>query len=101
MEQTLIQLSDLNHKIKQALVTDEIEHEEIQRLVDNREQILQTLLNYIDIHPDWARSQEWQAAVAETAALVELMQSKTAQIGETLRRYRHGNKSVQQYKRFL
>ncbi|WP_158107650.1 flagellar protein FliT [Vibrio furnissii] len=101
MMNTLQALCDLNHQMKEKLAVDDINSEEITALVDKREQILQELLTYVSEHPGFARSNEWRDAVQDTQHLVELMQLKTAAIGKTLHKYRHGNKSVQQYKKFL
>lgn len=92
---------DVNHKLALLLQADEIDHEKILGLVEQREGLLQSLLDEIKHHPERARRSEWQDAINETAALVKLMQSKTEQISDTLRRYRHGNLSVQKYKQFL
>ncbi|CSI66120.1 flagellar rod protein FlaI [Vibrio cholerae] len=48
-----------------------------------------------------AKSDLWLKAIGNTQQLVEQMQLKTAAMGQTLHKYRHGNKSVQQYKKFL
>ncbi|MGF1754387.1 flagellar protein FliT, partial [Vibrio makurazakiensis] len=40
-------------------------------------------------------------AIERTKKLVALMQTETSQIGKDLHKFRHGNKSVQQYKKFL
>lgn len=101
MEQQLLILSDLGHQIKAILAIEEINTEEINHLVDKRERILQNLLMYASENPQFANSTQWRNAIDETKHLVELMQSKTVEIGKTLQKYRHGNKSVQQYKKFL
>ncbi|MDE1238362.1 flagellar protein FliT [Vibrio aestuarianus] len=101
MEQLLLTLSDLDHQIKAILAIEEINTEEINHLVDKRERILQNLLMYASENPRFANSAQWHTAIDETKQLVELMQSKTVEIGKTLQKYRHGNKSVQQYKKFL
>ncbi|MDE1331296.1 flagellar protein FliT [Vibrio aestuarianus] len=101
MEQLLLTLSDLDHQIKAILAIEEINTEEINHLVDKRERILHNLLMYASENPQFANSAQWHTAIDETKHLVELMQSKTVEIGKTLQKYRHGNKSVQQYKKFL
>lgn len=101
MKADLQALFDINQQIKEKLTIDDINTEEIHRLVDNREQLLAVLLSYIVDNPQFAQSDEWQSAIQETQHLVELMQSKTLSIGNSLRQYRYGNKSLQQYKKFL
>ncbi|EGU31528.1 flagellar protein FliT [Vibrio scophthalmi] len=97
----LKQLSDIDHIIKSELSASDINTEEITELVDKREQLLQRLLCTIDELPQLSQTEQWQQAIKETQNVVLLMQSKTTLIGQTLYKYRHGNKSVQQYKKFL
>lgn len=101
MDDELQLLCDLDHQIKQGLTAEEINAEEIVRLVDKREQLLQGLLTFAADNPEFAHSEEWRSAILQTQQLVELMQSKTSAIGHLLHKYRYGNKSVQQYKKFL
>ncbi|SDH52272.1 flagellar rod protein FlaI [Vibrio xiamenensis] len=97
----LVLLSDIDHEISNSLALDDINTEEILAIVDRREQLLQSLLSYIESSPKFAESPEWRSAVQETQRIVELMQSKTDQFGQALHKYRYGKKSVQQYKKFL
>ena len=97
----LKQLSDIDRIIETNLSLSDINAEEIGELVDKREQLLQRLLCTIDELPQLSQTEQWQRAIKETQNVVVLMQSKTTMIGQTLYKYRHGNKSVQQYKKFL
>ncbi len=101
MQALLLELQQLDNKIKVLLVEDDINTEEVVQLVDIREQLLQVLLSHVAETPTLGESQLWRDAVRDTQHLVELMRSKTDLIGKDLHRYRHGNKSVQQYKKFL
>ncbi|ENM3801895.1 flagellar protein FliT [Vibrio cholerae] len=101
MEAKLQRLSDLDQQIATLLAEDDIHTEDILQLVDNREQLLHSLLGYLAEHPELAKSDLWLKAIGNTQQLVEQMQLKTAATGQTLHKYRHGNKSVQQYKKFL
>ncbi|EGA71363.1 putative flagellar rod protein FlaI [Vibrio sinaloensis DSM 21326] len=94
-------LCDLNHKISTIVTEDSFETEELLLLVDTREQILQNLLNLIERDAELARSSQWQSAIQETKAVVELLQAKTNEVGLSLQKFRHGQRSVQQYKKFL
>ncbi|MFM2589219.1 flagellar protein FliT [Vibrio sp. TBV020] len=94
-------LRDLDHKICETLSFEEISAEEIGQFVDTREQILQKLLEAIHLHPELKHEQQWQDAVKNTQTVVELMQSKTAELAMALKKYRHGKRSVQQYQKFL
>ncbi|MDN3610675.1 flagellar protein FliT [Vibrio ostreicida] len=97
----LASLCDLDHDIDSILGMEEINSEEITHLVDKREQILLTLISTIEQHQEFAELQEWQMAVQRTQLTITLMQKKTAELGHHLQKYRYGNKSVQQYKKFL
>lgn len=97
----LAQLSDLDRTITNELSFDNINTEEITQLVDNRKQLLLSLFRAIEGSPQLAQTEQWQVAIKQTQGVVALMQNKTTAIGQTLYKYRHGNKSVQQYKKFL
>ena len=101
MTNQLQELCELDQLIISKLEFSKINAEEIATLVDNREQLLQNVLQFIDSHPDVKQSSEWFEAISRTRKLVELMQSETGRVGKTLHKFRHGAKSVQQYKKFL
>ena len=101
MSANLTALCDLDQTLLSLFEESELNTEEILRLVDNREQLLQNILDEHQKAPEFERSPEWQEAIARTKRIVEQMQTKTGQIGEQLRKYRHGNKSVQRYQQFL
>lgn len=97
----LSQLSDVDLKITLKLAEVEINSAEILDQVDTREQILLTLISIINENDELAQLPEWHDAIKRTQLTVELMQKKTAELGSDLKKYRYGNKSVQQYKKFL
>ncbi|EAQ54221.1 MULTISPECIES: flagellar protein FliT [Vibrio] len=101
MSKLLQELCELDQLIMSKLEFSEINAEEIVHLVDNREQLLQNVLQLIDSYPDVKQSSEWFEAISRTRQLVELMQSETGLVGKNLHKYRHAAKSVQQYKKFL
>ncbi|GMM90270.1 flagellar protein FliT [Vibrio fortis] len=101
MMDELQKLCELDQQIMAKFEISEINTEEIMALVDNREQLLQNVLHLLDSHPDVKQSSEWYNAITRTRKLVELMQTETTRVGKDLKKYRHGNKSVQQYKKFL
>ena len=101
MNDELQKLCELDQQIMAKFEISEINTEEIMALVDNREQLLQNVLHLLDSHPDVKQSSEWYDAITRTRKLVELMQTETTRVGKDLKKYRHGNKSVQQYKKFL
>ncbi|MDA0148084.1 flagellar protein FliT [Vibrio sp. LaRot3] len=94
-------LSDLDRNIKITLTSADIDTEEIHSLVDKREQLLLTIISDVKKSPELAETEQWQKAIALTKEVVDLMAQQTAAIGQTLHKYRHGSKSVQQYKKFL
>ncbi|MDW6093513.1 flagellar rod protein FlaI [Vibrio rhizosphaerae] len=101
MDKYLNQLSDIDHEISERLQEEEINTEVIHHLVDKRDQILQVLVQEASENQQFSRSEPWQYAIERTQRLVEEMQLKTSGIGHSLKKYRYGNKSVQQYKKFL
>ncbi len=101
MEEQIQALRNIDTKIKALLNIDDFDVKEITQLVDIREQMLQKLLVQISSNSALSTSQLWRDTVRDTQQLVELMQSKTTIIGKDLQKFRHGNKSVQQYKKFL
>ncbi|MCL9782550.1 flagellar protein FliT [Vibrio sp. S4M6] len=101
MKSELEQICDLNNKIRQCITESEINTEELTQFVDIREQILHTVISGIKADPSCVDKEEWQSVILETQLVVELMQTKTAELGQALKKYRHGSKSVQQYKKFL
>ncbi|UTT85274.1 flagellar protein FliT [Vibrio pelagius] len=101
MKDELQKLCELDQQIMAKFEISEINTEEIMALVDNREQLLKNVLHLLDSHPDVKQSSEWYNAITRTRKLVELMQAETTRVGKDLQKYRHGNKSVQQYKKFL
>lgn len=100
-EQSLAEICDLDLKISSYLAQNEIDAEEITALVDTREQLLQKLLLLIGQNAELAKSAQWQQAIRGTQEIVELMQTKTNDIGLSLRKYQHGKRSVQQYQKFI
>jgi len=101
MTNNLTLLRDLDLLLLSFLEKDEINAEEIVHQVDKREQLLQTILQQIEKTPEVIDNDEWQAAIERTKKIVLLMQANTDKIAEHLKKYRHGNKSVQLYKQFL
>ncbi|PMJ91433.1 flagellar rod protein FlaI [Vibrio sp. 10N.261.55.A7] len=94
-------IREIDHQITLTLQKNDFDAEEIVGLVDKREQILQNILNYIKENPSFAESEDWLSLVEQTKKVVALMQLETTQLGNNLKKYRYGNKSVQQYKKFL
>ncbi|NOH50278.1 flagellar protein FliT [Vibrio rotiferianus] len=101
MESELANLRDLDQLISQELEKVELNTEEILRLVDIREQMLQNLLPIVEGNTDLKQDAEWQAVVTRTKEIVELMQCETSQLGKQLHKLRYGQRSLQQYKKFI
>ncbi|MGR4991168.1 flagellar protein FliT [Vibrio sp. WZ-1] len=100
MESELASLRDLDQLISQELEKVELNTEEILRLVDIREQMLQNLLPIVQGNIDLKQDAEWHAVVTRTKEIVELMQCETSQLGKQLHKLRYGQRSLQQYKKF-
>ena len=100
MEKDILELSDIDRIIYQELMSKELNSEEILSLVDKRDQILHQLIDYASKNEQFAKSLKWQQAIDSTQQLVELMSAKTTKVGEDLRKFRIGQKSVQLYTKY-
>ncbi|EHA1124616.1 flagellar rod protein FlaI [Vibrio navarrensis] len=96
----LAQLCDLDQLISLELEKDEISAEDLQRLVDNREQLLQSLLQQVAQNPQLKSEEEWRLMITRTKRLLERMQEETNKTGLQLQKFRRGQRSLQQYKKF-
>ena len=92
---------DIDRTIVHCLLASEIEVEDILHLVDKKEQILLNLISALEENQELAKHKEWQNAIESTQDTVRLMEEKTAELGQQLQKYRHGKKSLHQYKKFL
>ncbi len=101
MHSELNEIHDIDHRINQELKKVEINTEEILHLVDTREQLLQNLLPIISQNPLVKQDAEWQELLTRTQSIVELMQSETLKTGKELHKLRYGQRSLQQYKKFI
>lgn len=93
-------LCDLDRQLLVRLQNVELDTEEINYLVDNREQHIRYLIAVAEQYADLKQTPQWEQIVTTTQRISDLMQSKTAQLGQTLHKVRHGNKSVKQYQKF-
>ncbi|EMQ2877721.1 flagellar protein FliT [Vibrio navarrensis] len=96
----LAQLCDLDQLISLELEKDEISAEDLQRLVDNREQLLQSLLQQVAQNPQLKSEEEWRLMITRTKRLLKRMQEETNKTGLQLQKFRRGQRSLQQYKKF-
>ncbi|MDB1123293.1 flagellar protein FliT [Vibrio algarum] len=101
MSQLLDNLKALDQKMLELFQQNEVDSEKILSCIDEREQILQEINSEFKSVPGFESSQEWQDAIIRTKQLVKLLQTESNQLGEQLKKYRHGNKSVQRYQQFL
>ncbi|EGQ8537352.1 flagellar protein FliT [Vibrio parahaemolyticus] len=101
MQNELIEISDIDQLITQELEKVDFSTEEILRLVDIRERLLQNLLPIIQQNPLVKQDVEWQDLLTRTKRIVELMQSETSKVGKELHKFRYGQRSLQQYKKFI
>lgn len=101
MKNELIEISDIDQLITQEMEKVDFNAEEIQRLVDIREQLLQNLLTIVESNPSVKQEPEWQDLLIRTKRIVELMQNETTNVGKELHKFRYGQRSLQQYKKFI
>lgn len=101
MRNELIEISDTDQLITQELEKVDVNAEEIQRLVDIRERLLRNLLPIVESNPVLKQEAEWQNLLIRTKSIVELMQTETSNVGKELHKFRYGQRSLQQYKKFI
>ena len=101
MKDALIEISDIDQVITQELEKVDFNTEEILHLVDIRERLLQNLLSIVENNPLVKQEAEWQDLLTRTKSIVELMQNETTNVGKELHKFRYGQRSLQQYKKFI
>ncbi|MFM2584378.1 flagellar protein FliT [Vibrio campbellii] len=101
MKGALIEISDIDQLITQELEKVDFNTEEILHLVDIRERLLQNLLFIVENNPLVKQEAEWQDLLTRTKSIVELMQNETTNVGKELHKFRYGQRSLQQYKKFI
>ncbi|EDL68485.1 flagellar protein FliT [Vibrio campbellii] len=101
MKDALIEISDIDQLITQELEKVDFNTEEILHLVDIRERLLQNLLSIVENNPLVKQDAEWQDLLTRTKSIVELMQNETTNVGKELHKFRYGQRSLQQYKKFI
>ncbi|HDM8217372.1 flagellar protein FliT [Vibrio campbellii] len=101
MKDALIEISDVDQLITQELEKVDFNTEEILHLVDIRERLLQNLLSIVENNPLVKQEAEWQDLLTRTKSIVELMQNETTNVGKELHKFRYGQRSLQQYKKFI
>nr|WP_321380766.1 flagellar protein FliT [uncultured Vibrio sp.] len=101
MRSEIIEINGLDQRISQELQKVDINTEEILRLVDIRESLLQNLLSMVRKNPLLKQEVEWQDLLTRTQNIVELMQLETSKAGKELHKLRYGQRSLQQYKKFI
>ncbi|UTZ22427.1 flagellar protein FliT [Vibrio campbellii] len=101
MKDALIEISDIDQMITKELEKVDFNTEEILHLVDIRERLLQNLLSIVENNPLVKQEAEWQDLLTRTKSIVELMQNETTNVGKELHKFRYGQRSLQQYKKFI
>ncbi|HDM8235477.1 TPA: flagellar protein FliT [Vibrio campbellii] len=101
MKDALIEISDIDQLITQELEKVDFNTEEILHLVDIRERLLLNLLSIVENNPLVKQEAEWQDLLTRTKSIVELMQNETTNVGKELHKFRYGQRSLQQYKKFI
>ncbi|EDP59151.1 flagellar protein FliT [Vibrio sp. AND4] len=100
MKSALIEISDIDRLITRGLEKAALNTEEILHLVDSREELLQNLLSIVEDNPSLKQGAEWQDLLIRTQSIVELMQNETMNLSKDLHKFRYGQRSLQQYKKF-
>jgi flagellar rod protein FlaI len=101
MNVLLERLCDIDHQLLQLIEKDELSAEEILGLVDTREELLKRVINAVEQDPRLAESEQWSCAIKRTQQVVITMEAQTQQLGQKLRQYRHGSRSLAQYRKFI
>ncbi|WP_117233452.1 flagellar protein FliT [Vibrio maerlii] len=101
MTTKLQELCDLDSQLIELLNIDSPETEEIVAMVDKRDKLVQIILQEVKSDSSMTQSKLWDESIKRTKFIIERMNDETSKLGQQLRRYRHGNKSVQQYKKFI
>ncbi|MGR5235511.1 flagellar protein FliT [Vibrio alfacsensis] len=101
MQNELREIGDIDQLITQELEKVDFNAEEILCLVDIRERLLENLLVMVESNPLVKQELEWQALITRTKKIVELMQAQTSNVGKELYKFRYGQRSLQQYKKFI
>ncbi|MGR5299968.1 flagellar protein FliT [Vibrio alfacsensis] len=101
MQNELREIAEIDQLITQELEKVDFNAEEILRLVDIRERLLQDLLVMAHSNPLEKQGLEWQDLLTRTKKIVEQMQSETSNVGKELYKFRYGQRSLQQYKKFI
>lgn len=101
MNVELQQLCDIDLLLVDELASSEINAEEVVAMVDKREQLLQIVLQKVNTDSRMKQSPLWLDAINRTKFIVEQMQDESSKLAQQLQKFRHGNRSVQQYKKFL
>lgn len=101
MQNELREIGDIDQLIIQEMEKVDFNAEEILRLVDIRERLLQSLLTMVESKPFDKQGSEWQDLLTRTQKIVELMQLETSNVGKELYKFRYGQRSLQQYKKFI
>ncbi|MGF1690345.1 flagellar rod protein FlaI [Photobacterium kagoshimensis] len=74
----------------------EVDSEQLQQLLQQREVLLQELM----AHPERLNKPQWQAAVERTSLLLELIRQHRDRSADQLKRLQHGQRSMQIYNKF-
>lgn len=97
----LTNLLELDQKLFCYFEQDDFDAEEILELVDKREQLLMRIYTEPLSKDIFVSTPEWHNAIKRTEKLVELMRQHTDKLGRQLKKFQHGNQSIQRYQQFL
>ncbi|MGF1730430.1 flagellar rod protein FlaI [Photobacterium kasasachensis] len=90
-------LNQLDNQLEAMLAVEgEVDSEQLQQLLAQREQLLQQLM----ARPECLDKAEWQAAVDRTAYLLARIRHHRDMSASQLQRLQHGQRSMQVYNKF-
>ncbi len=90
-------LNQLDNQLEAMLAVEgEVDSEQLQQLLQQRDQLLQQLM----AQPEHLDKAEWQAAVERTSYLLARIRHHRDMSASQLQRQQHGQRSMQVYNKF-
>ena len=95
------ELSRLDEELLSMIKKTDFSTEVIDGLVDKRADMLKELqIKKQNENLEFKTSQNWLELVKRTEEILKFMESETENLGQLLKKYRHGNKSIKSYTSF-
>lgn len=100
MSLILTKISDIDHNIIAMLKNESFSTEELQQLVDTRDQLLHEYIVEIKADASLVKHPQTLELMNATQRIAELLKTGTQKVSEDLNRLQYGKRSVQQYQQF-